>query len=831
MKHCIVIFLLLNLILILGAASMAPALHPEEAGLLVEMLGTAGFDSTSLAFEKDWDLSTQYKSPLQLAQLQDPWKAFGYLDSLRAICASDSLPARKIRQLMALDTQSSPGSDLYYEAMRAELTQMWEKTVRNPSQIFKYWEKVLKLMGADYTDETSILSQAQHDSLAAFHLLSNSQSEDSVAYRVYLADHNIPYPDDLSPLSYTYLLDSIPILRNCSSAILYYLATEVMIEHLPGMKFSRKEILTHDSPWGMMIIGSTGDDRYTKGKPNARKNRPCFVLDPGGNDFYALEFSTDNRQPYYLCLDLKGDDIYQNESIAELFSVREGLGLSLDLEGNDLYRGGDFSFSSFAGVNIHRDVRGEDIYQGGSFSQGAAFFGTSLLLDEAGDDQYSASTMAQGLGSTRGFGAILDSSGSDRYFLGAKYTDPPLMPNDYRSMGQGMGFGFRPDFAGGTGMIYDRSGNDKYIGAVYAQGVGYWYATGILIDEKGNDVYNAIYYPQGSGIHLANGYLYDGEGDDAYYTRNGPGQGAGHDWAVGIFLDKAGDDAYSIPGGNGLGLNNSVGIFIDSKGNDRYERRNPSSYGYGSFSRSTGSLGLFLDAGGKDSYPDSLFADDKSWQLGSYGFGRDLERFITDKTVVEEMAEEAALVDSLAEISVIFGAASEWEVGSAVKRVRNARKVMLSRENEAITYILENKLDSKSGLEYRAFEELVDNSPKFKDSLYRYIDDADSLKAKNAMSLIASTGDSLLIEPIRSLLNRELYVTSCLSCLGAIPSDRSVDILREYVSSPVERFRYITARSLLGIKTPAAKSLLREMKEDRSFLVQSLIRSIKDTDR
>jgi hypothetical protein len=106
------------------------------------------------------------------------------------------------------------------------------------------------------------------------------------------------------------------------------------------------------------------------------------------------------------------------------------------------------------------------------------------------------------------------------------------MPNDYRTMGQGMGFGMRPDYAGGLGLLYDKSGNDKYIGGVYAQGVGYWYATGILIDESGNDVYNAIYYPQGSGIHLASGILYDGAGDDTYYSRNGPGQGAGHDWAL-----------------------------------------------------------------------------------------------------------------------------------------------------------------------------------------------------------------------------------------------------------------------------------------------------------
>lgn len=296
-------------------------------------------------------------------------------------------------------------------------------------------------------------------------------------------------------------------------------------------------------------------------------------------------------------------------------------------------------------------------------------FGCALLIDHEGNDSYQASVSAQGLGSTHGAGALIDRSGADTYSLGGKYFHEPLMPLDYITLGQGMGLGLRPSLAGGLGLLFDGSGNDRYLGGVYAQGSGYWYATGVLIDEAGNDIYSAVYYPQGSGIHLACGFLLDASGDDAYYSRHGPGQGAGHDWALGMLIDGAGNDAYSIEGGNGLGLTNSVGIFVDKSGNDRYERSNPQNYGGANLARSAGGIGLFLDAGGTDSYPDSLMANNKTWQSGTYGIGRDLELNLVAKTAIEEIAEMAALPDSTDSIESIFAGASEWEVGSAVQRL------------------------------------------------------------------------------------------------------------------------------------------------------------------
>ncbi|MDZ4121155.1 MAG: HEAT repeat domain-containing protein, partial [Candidatus Cloacimonadaceae bacterium] len=501
---------------------------------------------------------------------------------------------------------------------------------------------------------------------------------------------------------------------------------------------------------------------------------------------------------------------------------------SFDADGRDLYQTDDFAFCAFMGINIHVDASGDDVYRSGLFSQGAAMFGLGMLLDAKGSDSYSATSFAQGLGGTMAVGALIDHAGDDVYYIGGKYYHKPLMPNDYRSMGQGMGFGFRPDFAGGLGLLYDHSGNDKYIGGVYAQGVAYWYAGGILIDESGNDVYNAIYYPQGSGIHLAYGILFDGEGDDNYYTRNGPGQGAGHDWSLGILIDKSGNDAYSIPGGNGLGLSNSVGIFVDSSGDDRYERKDSSSLGFANMARGTGGIGLFLDAGGKDSYPDTLYTNNHTWQRGTYGIGRDKELNILEKTKIEALAEEvSADIDSLAVISEIFSIASEWEVGSSIQRVRKARSIMLARDEEATEYILQTKIATKSGLEYRALEELVKNSTFFKAGLFRTLSSEDSLAVKNSMALISATGDSLLLDFLADLLNAKKYVPAALGTLGNITTQRSIELLAGYMNHASERYRYITARSLSALKMPEAYELLRLYEDDPSFLVRTLIKNTK----
>lgn len=808
----------------LGAEAL---LSPAEYNALHEMLQTAELSPDALCFEKDWDLSTKYKLDWQLRQLQDPWKGIDDMQVLRETCQLDgpeALPTL-LRHLggIAFNLDGGRFSSLY-PASKSLYTQQLSTQVKKPEDIFAWLESAYDYLETELEPAFAAFSPEEKKMLLSFWHWQFLESEEIDKYNSYYEEQGLPKYSDLDEKQVQELIGKLDRQALLSTGIQFLAISDALLERAQTLLFRNKKILTRNTRHGLMVIGTNGDDVYGG---QAFQNL-CFLLDPAGNDLYETGLGSSVDRAFCLQLDLAGDDVYRSNVPAAMFNSSFGLVCTYDLAGNDLYRTNDFSFSAFMGINLHQDLDGDDIYQSGLFSQGAAMCGIALLLDGAGNDSYQASVSAQGFGSTYGAGVLLDKEGADNYSLGGKYYHEPLMPLDFITLGQGMGLGLRPDLAGGLGLLYDGAGNDRYLGGVYTQGSGYWYATGALIDEAGNDVYSAVYYPQGSGIHLACGFLLDAEGDDAYQSRHGPGQGAGHDWALGVLIDGAGNDSYSIEGGNGLGLTNSVGLFVDKSGNDRYERINPQNYGGANFTRSAGGIGLFLDAGGTDSYPDSLKANNSIWQSGTYGVGRDAEINQVAKTTVEELAETAALPDSTDSIETIFAAASEWEVGSAVQRVRTARGILLSRAEEAIPYVLENKLNTTSGLEYRALEALAADSEEFISELYKVIDLPDSLAAKNALALISGVGDSLLVEPVELLMRQKKYESTCISVLSGVHTERSVELLRDYIFHPSERFRYIAARSLKQIKHPSARAALELMRGDCSFLVQSLLRSLTE---
>ncbi len=794
---------------------------------LEEMLGELQLAPGDLNFEKDWDLSTWGKGKRLLRALQEPYQGLDLMKEIReyaALSTTDEGLARLLDRL-CLSAYGSKESIFTYLYAYQTHAQKFSRKVKQPKDIFKYYETAVGALLPELSSVYSALSYSEWAGLVAYMFSGFMEAEDKEAYQAYFTANKLPELDSLKTEDIARYMDSIDETALMNSAMSFLALSQVIKDGAAKLNFKNKKPLVYQSKFGTMLIGTKGDDVY---KDKQSKSPLCLLIEPGGSDRYEMQLHTGYNAYSYLLLDYSGDDVYQNPGIGSQFFALGGLGVSYDLAGNDIYYTGDFAFAAMIGVNVHVDAAGKDIYESGLFSQGAAIRGVALLCDLADNDSYRATTMAQGFGSVRAVGALLDYSGADTYDLGGKYLHAPLMPNDFRSMGQGMGFGFRPDYAGGLGLLFDSKGNDHYLGGVYAQGVGYWYATGMLIDEGGNDVYNAIYYPQGSGIHLACGYLYDGGGDDAYYSRNGPGQGAGHDWGQGILIDESGNDAYSIQGGNGLGLSNSVGIFVDKSGDDRYERSEAQNYGSAAFSRSTGGIGLFLDIGGNDSYPDSTKADGLTWKNGTYGIGRDIagnpEKQEPDK---EELVMTAPPAED-APIADVFAAAAEWEVGNAVQRVKTAREIMLKRSAEAGEYVLSNKLTTNSGLEYRALEALTKGSPEFKTLLFSFVDDSDSLKAKNSMSLLAGEQDSTLIVPIAKHLENKKYITACLGLLGSIKTDESVNLLSRYAFHSSERYRYIVARSLRQIGTPNAIIALENMAGDSSFLVKTLIRKYRE---
>jgi hypothetical protein len=267
-----------------------------------------------------------------------------------------------------------------------------------------------------------------------------------------------------------------------------------------------------------------------------------------------------------------GNDIYMAGDTPFSFGAGlMGVGVLLDVDGDDTYRSGPCSFGAGCfGVGVLEDLNGSDVFSSGWFGEGAGCVGIGILRNDGGNDTYELSAFGQGMGSTFGFGGLLDGGGNDVYRAGGVYRHEPLLPEDYRSFAQGFAIGFRPRAGGGIGFLCDLWGNDFYDAEVFAQGTSYWYSVGILTDEDGNDHYSATQYDQGAGIHLSSGILFDGGGRDEYFSRFGPSQGSAHDLSVGILHDVSGDDRYLAGGGQGLSLTNSIALFVDEEGDDFY---------------------------------------------------------------------------------------------------------------------------------------------------------------------------------------------------------------------------------------------------------------------
>lgn len=790
----------------------AEIMTQPEKQLCYDLLKSENFDSTSVDFLKDWATDTDMKLPIVLDILNHP---FHYPDLVQdlskkiELCNYQVLPPYLQELINVKADKESEYYHTYYEYFRDQ--------VKKPKDILKYVNLVFSNADTRWQDAWKNLSGEEKDELQYLALTMWQESEDSLRYRDYYSSHDIRTFSDLNMEKLKPLLKKVDMTALLESANLLWAGYIIFGEEIKNKHFHFSKTIRQNSKWGDLIIGSPKNDTYYA--------QAAFILDPDGNDHYLQDINTDFKHPFYWIYDMKGSDEYANPEINSLFNCFAGIGVHYDSEGNDIYTGNDGMMSAFFGYQWHMDANGNDTYRGGSYSLGAASFGISAMQDFKGNDIYSCTSNGEGFGGTMGVGMMNDYEGNDTYLAGGDYFHAPLAPLDQRTTSQGFGFGVRPDLGGGIGIIWDQKGNDSYRGGVYAQGVAYWYALGILVDEEGNDTYDAVYYPQGSGIHLAAGFLFDGSGEDHYFSKHGPGEGAAHDFGVGFMIDRAGNDIYSVEGGYGLALTNSVAVFMDVSGDDRYERNNESNYGFAGEARDSGGLGMFLDTGGKDYYSNTFCKDDFLWQRGTYGFGRDADLVHPEKTVMQEMAEtEAAAVDSTASVAELFKIACEWEVGSAQKRVQVARELLLKRQPETAKYIYENAMNSKDGLVYRAIQMFADKSPEMKKYFPQGLENPDSLVIKNTISLIADLQDSTYIPQLSNFLQQKKYVTAVLSALGYLGTDSCLDLLQQYMHSPIEKERITVARGFKSIKKPRAKILLHQMADDPSFLIQAMVR-------
>lgn len=586
-----------------------------------------------------------------------------------------------------------------------------------------------------------------------------------------------------------------------------------------------------ETEWGNLIIGGDGDNIYY--------GDFALIVDVGGDDIYRGRVAGaigEIGHPYSLVIDLDGNDVYDSgkKDVAH-GSGFLGIGILIDRGGDDNYRSNHYAQGSgFFGIGILADHKGRDDRRGGYFQQGAGHCGVGIILDDGdeGDDRYQAFTFAQGFASTFGYGLLYESGGDDNYRTGAEYYHAPLLPHDYRSFSGGFGMGWRPRAGGGIGVLYDKGdGNDFYGAEVMSFGSSYWYSLGILVDGGGNDHYTLAHYGLGSGIHLSLGALYDVSGDDQYRSRMGVVGATPHDLSVGMMVDGSGDDFYIVGDGWGGSLTNSFGLFIDRLGNDTYATRGTGhSFGSVRWARGFAGAAIFLDLEGTDVYTaDNSAADSTTWIQTGWGIGMDLPRDLVAIEKEEPIGEITLTAeDSAGSVEEIFKDASAWEVGNARETVKRGRKALNAKGMEAVEWVLSNKLDSKSGLEHRAIEELFKTipdsvAPRLLD-LFPTLEEEQPLK--NVIAWLAVLKSEEAVDPLLKLLRKKSDMAdkvrrSVMSALGQIGDVKAAEPIAKFVTDDKERNRLAALNALSTLKSiPTVPSAIKGL-DDPLFTVRS----------
>ena len=405
---------------------------------------------------------------------------------------------------------------------------------------------------------------------------------------------------------------------------------------------------------GEVIVGGSG--------PNEYHADFSLIIDLGGDDLYTCRAGgTDGRTqpPVAICIDLGGNNRFLarlktepvkhedwdklepgNDRIAFCQGgALAGIGiLVVDGDGANTFTAGDWSQgAAHLGVGILLRTgqpvpssgtnmgTGNDTYKGLDTCQGAASFGIGALIDDSGDDKYSATAYSQGFGGPAGIGLVMDRSGNDNYYAGGRYEDYPQRPRgSFIAMSQGFGYGIRPGCSGGIGILLDNRGDDSYLlNNQFGMGGSYWYGLGMLVDDAGNDTYKTGTnppklteeqarkaaekkeylggdydgYTMGAAIHLAAACLIDRAGDDKYYGHK-IGPAVGWDFSPAWLIDGGGTDLFNTARdwnrGLGSSTQNGCGFLVKKSGFARFEGYSvPNSY----TERDCGGIGILLNMG------------------------------------------------------------------------------------------------------------------------------------------------------------------------------------------------------------------------------------------
>lgn len=602
--------------------------------------------------------------------------------------------------------------------------------------------------------------------------------------------------------------------------------------------------LVRETPFGKVALGTTKNEVW--------EGDYAVIVDPGGNDRYkgrvGAALGTDNRRLGFLA-DLAGDDVYDcGPTDITLGAAVLGIAALYDLgAGNDRYTAGHVSLgAAIGGTAVFYDDGGSDVYEGRTFTEGAAGFGIAVFFDDAtqpkpdqptdeetkdpidirlfDNDRVSAWANAQAFARPRGVAFCVNRRGNDTYEAGGVYLHAPLFADRYQSFSQGFAIGAREtDWAGGVAMLIDFDGNDRYLGDIYNQGVGYWYAAGLLWDGQGNDSYEMTQYGQGSGIHLAVGGLVDAQGNDTYVMHSGLGQGGSHDYAASILHDRGGNDRYmGATSCNGCGLTNAVGLFIDRAGDDTYGARREGGLNTGRPARDFGSIGVMIDLGGRDDYLGEM-EDGGVWRGTDVGVGVDVTvpappgppepPPITTEVPDGPLSQET--FDKLWEIAV------RWEVGDN-RVIVPAARARLRAFGEAVLPYLDAKVETdNSGLELRAFVDVL-RGLDATEFLRRNATAESARRRKVALHLIGELSVTELADVVVRMLEDPELGRRAAGALALIGSHAGDATLVRWLSEPDGRRAAAAVSALVALEADVYPAL-RPLLGSRDFAVRGRV--------
>lgn len=380
-----------------------------------------------------------------------------------------------------------------------------------------------------------------------------------------------------------------------------------------------------------------GRTLIVSGKSNETHREDAdFFLDLGHNNTILNNAGgTQGKRPAAVHIALHGNHTYMGEKFVQGSGLL-GIGILANFGGDNTYKAKSYSQgAAFFGAGILMDLGGNGSYEIDFFGQSAAAFGTSLLWDKYGNETYIAHEgMAQAASSTLGIAFLVDNAGNDLYSAGGSTAS---LARD-SGIGQGGSIGVRgspwighPSFYGGVSFLFDKEGNDSYWTPWFGQGSAYFLGLGILVDGDGNDQFKASVDAQGQGLHLAAGLLLK-KGGKGYFSGGWGSMGVAADRSVGMLIDMGGDDIYE-----GLGHSigsarkpKALGVFIDVQGNDRYSFKDSSN---GNIQKPESPdewpTALFLDLNGIDAYPENVDdlhrCNNCRWEIDGHGLGIDVD--------------------------------------------------------------------------------------------------------------------------------------------------------------------------------------------------------------